>query len=137
MRISDCSSDVCSSDLINRLNNLQIIEGTDDRCGDTDCRKCTQPRSHGCVKHQEFRPEAEERRNACQAEHEDRKSGRQPFPGLRKARQACAVLNRIAILVAHLKRSEEHTSELQSLMRNSFAVFCFLKNKKQLERLTI
>src|SRR3546814_1980227 len=29
-----------------------------------------------------------------------------------------------------LFRSEEHTSELQSLMRNSYAVFC-LKNKKQ------
>src|SRR3546814_9848151 len=28
------------------------------------------------------------------------------------------------------KRSEEHTSELQSLMRISYAVFC-LKNKKQ------
>src|SRR3546814_10297845 len=28
-----------------------------------------------------------------------------------------------------LKRSEEHTSELQSLMRNSYAVFC-LKQKK-------
>src|SRR3546814_8222662 len=27
-----------------------------------------------------------------------------------------------------LRRSEEHTSELQSLMRNSYAVFC-LKNK--------
>src|SRR3546814_2833503 len=25
-------------------------------------------------------------------------------------------------------RSEEHTSELQSLMRNSYAVFCFIKN---------
>src|SRR3546814_3629375 len=29
-------------------------------------------------------------------------------------------------------RSEEHTSELQSLMRNSYAVFC-LKKKKQKE----
>src|SRR3546814_5636435 len=29
----------------------------------------------------------------------------------------------------HLLRSEEHTSELQSLMRNSYAVVC-LKNKK-------
>src|SRR3546814_9583879 len=27
-----------------------------------------------------------------------------------------------------LARSEEHTSELQSLMRNSYAVFCFTKN---------
>src|SRR3546814_9049827 len=28
-------------------------------------------------------------------------------------------------------RSEEHTSELQSLMRTSYAVFCLNKNKKQ------
>src|SRR3546814_8058981 len=27
------------------------------------------------------------------------------------------------------ERSEEHTSELQSLMRNSYAVFCLQKNK--------
>src|SRR3546814_5425227 len=31
-------------------------------------------------------------------------------------------------LVDH--RSEEHTSELQSLMRNSYAVFCLKKKKK-------
>src|SRR3546814_6617685 len=31
---------------------------------------------------------------------------------------------------AYVERSEEHTSELQSLMRNSYAVFC-LKKKKQ------
>src|SRR3546814_4870173 len=30
----------------------------------------------------------------------------------------------------YLRRSEEHTSELQSLMRNSYAVFC-LKKKNQ------
>src|SRR3546814_7445911 len=29
-------------------------------------------------------------------------------------------------------RSEEHTSELQSLMRNSYAVFCLNKKRKQL-----
>src|SRR3546814_8922829 len=33
-------------------------------------------------------------------------------------------------------RSEEHTSELQSLMRISYAVFC-LKKKKQLQTITI
>src|SRR3546814_1585824 len=34
--------------------------------------------------------------------------------------------------IAHLatKRSEEHTSELQSLMRISYAVFCLKKKKK-------
>src|SRR3546814_5735835 len=30
-----------------------------------------------------------------------------------------------------LTRSEEHTSELQSLMRISYAVFCLIKTKKQ------
>src|SRR3546814_4961257 len=36
-----------------------------------------------------------------------------------------------AINIAPLlgQRSEEHTSELQSLMRNSYAVFCLKKNK--------
>src|SRR3546814_2195221 len=29
------------------------------------------------------------------------------------------------------QRSEEHTSELQSLMRNSYAVFCLKKTKKR------
>src|SRR3546814_5315414 len=32
---------------------------------------------------------------------------------------------------AWLKRSEEHTSELQSLMRISYAVFCLKKKKKK------
>src|SRR3546814_10911706 len=32
-------------------------------------------------------------------------------------------------------RSEEHTSELQSLMRNSYAVFCLKKKKKITEQL--
>src|SRR3546814_8659110 len=31
----------------------------------------------------------------------------------------------------HAYRSEEHTSELQSLMRNSYAVFCWKKKKKR------
>src|SRR3546814_10810244 len=33
-------------------------------------------------------------------------------------------------------RSEEHTSELQSLMRISYAVFCLKKKKKQQQNLT-
>src|SRR3546814_4971517 len=33
-------------------------------------------------------------------------------------------------------RSEEHTSELQSLMRISYAVFCLKKKKKQTTRIT-
>src|SRR3546814_3144942 len=37
------------------------------------------------------------------------------------------------LLACYLWRSEEHTSELQSLMRISYAVFC-LKKKKQIPR---
>src|SRR3546814_9227544 len=33
-------------------------------------------------------------------------------------------------IAAHPVRSEEHTSELQSLMRNSYAVFCLKKKTK-------
>src|SRR3546814_5944053 len=36
-----------------------------------------------------------------------------------------------------VERSEEHTSELQSLMRISYAVFCLKKKKKALLPLTI
>src|SRR3546814_8404019 len=33
-------------------------------------------------------------------------------------------------------RSEEHTSELQSLMRNSYAVFCLKKKKQKIKNAT-
>src|SRR3546814_8679466 len=36
--------------------------------------------------------------------------------------------------VADPARSEEHTSELQSLMRISYAVFCLKKKRKQTEK---
>src|SRR3546814_5735567 len=34
----------------------------------------------------------------------------------------------------HLQRSEEHTSELQSLMRSSYAVFCLKKKNQNRQR---
>src|SRR3546814_7948598 len=46
------------------------------------------------------------------------------------------VANRAEIrrLVALFDRSEEHTSELQSLMRNSYAVFCLKKKNKTINK---
>src|SRR3546814_7491686 len=41
-----------------------------------------------------------------------------------------------ARLAARDHRSEEHTSELQSLMRISYAVFCLKKKNKQNQQLT-
>src|SRR3546814_8888148 len=43
----------------------------------------------------------------------------------------CVAAALAAVLLATLARSEEHTSELQSLMRISYAVFCLKKKKKQ------
>src|SRR3546814_1210865 len=48
---------------------------------------------------------------------------------------ATAVSSRVAALARRSDRSEEHTSELQSLMRISYAVFC-LKKKNHLHRWT-
>src|SRR3546814_4599983 len=54
---------------------------------------------------------------------------KQPFTVLISARirQSCLDCNRCKL--AHRVRSEEHTSELQSLMRISSAVFCLKKKK--------
>src|SRR3546814_10546324 len=45
-------------------------------------------------------------------------------PSLKDVRDA-----RIADNDARIRRSEEHTSELQSIMRSSYAVFCLKKKK--------
>src|SRR3546814_4967217 len=46
-------------------------------------------------------------------------------------RQADASARRPQVRRAREARSEEHTSELQSLMRISYAVFCLKKKKKK------
>src|SRR3546814_2245395 len=58
-------------------------------------------------------------------------------------RRSITVVPVCPLFVAHLKehgdqyvaRSEEHTSELQSLMRISYAVFCLNKKKKTIDSL--
>src|SRR3546814_1074171 len=58
---------------------------------------------------------------------------RAPFPFCRINLQfTIAAAHRIAV---SRHRSEEHTSELQSLMRISYAVFC-LKKKKKIKKTT-
>src|SRR3546814_8045573 len=46
-----------------------------------------------------------------------------------KAPEAEKAADAIPVEVARASRSEEHTSELQSLMRISYAVFCLKKKK--------
>src|SRR3546814_6583175 len=118
MRISDWSSDVCSSDLLGRQARVERA-GFDRLCfgvaGSDGGR-------------QRFGPEI----------------------GVLPILELCLALvevggdfgDAVAILVdpclgrrggGFLLRSEEHTSELQSLMRISYAVFC-LKKKKQITK---
>src|SRR3546814_9491603 len=63
------------------------------------------------------------RAGACRAERRRGASAHHP-PGWTEG----ALQDRLAHLA--LFRSEEHTSELQSLMRISYAVFCLKKNKQ-------
>src|SRR3546814_5440200 len=104
MRISDWSSDVCSSDLAPLLSSIRFRSGLRRR------------RFRWSPAATETRPES----GRAGADH-----GRaQPRATRLPARQKTAVHLRIP------SGSEEHTSELQSLMRNSYAVFC-LKKKKE------
>src|SRR3546814_7863744 len=55
---------------------------------------------------------------------------RQTLSQIRRAAEAAALIARLCSTVWGTKlRSEEHTSELQSLMRISYAVFCLKKKK--------
>src|SRR3546814_4747296 len=103
MRISDWSSDVCSSDLIeiavvvpDRANHAGGVFQRIRRWRDGDIRGLPARRVPG-------------------------------RGGGRSAAQQCRCQCDVACL-----RSEEHTSELQSLMRISYAVFC-LKKKSTAE----
>src|SRR3546814_8388068 len=120
MRISDWSSDVCSSD-------LQII--MHHRARHIAVRRRPPAKPHpGPDEASKFRiTVAVEHR---QPHHADR-------PRLRSAKERAFTLGfRRSIGAGRFdrrgvvdQRSEEHTSELQSLMRNSYAVFCLKKKK--------
>src|SRR3546814_8367073 len=120
MRISDWSSDVCSSDLLQddaqSRHRLVLQDRALRRTGRAQHRLAARPRARRVEFHQ-------------RADLYPR-----PTRGLRPlapARQCRLVLRgRASLLQAGGMRSEEHTSELQSLMRISYAVFC-LKKKTQ------
>src|SRR3546814_8783741 len=122
MRISDWSSDVCSSDLEPRAIPFPPFALS---------------LSKGCS----FSPSSEGRTVLRQAQHERR------FGKPHRCRTVTGLLGRSAWISGEYiastcvggswkwpapfnrTRSEEHTSELQSLMRISYAVFCLKKKK--------
>src|SRR3546814_2905122 len=116
MRISYWSSDVCSSVLALAREGGQVHDG-DVRLG---------PRRAGPVEHLAVHVLAEHIHGVGHLQ--------QPCaPHLRQRGVAGALAQRVAHIArehrASVRRSEEHTSELQSLMRISYAVFCLKKKK--------
>src|SRR3546814_7920144 len=101
MRISDWSSDVCSSDLERRAH-AEVLD-----------------QWHSLVDIAEIAASAGVRVSVVQA----------------SSRQDHLVRNGIEYhfvdVAGSRDRSEEHTSELQSLMRISYAVFCLKKKKRR------
>src|SRR3546814_2446433 len=107
MRISDWSSDVCSSDLLVRRHAVYLVIGRHDG-GDA-----------GALHHfPEGRKEI-----FAQFPFGDRR-GCDILAALGLAMAGHVLERRHDLVRADLPRSEEHTSELQSLMRISYAVFC-------------
>src|SRR3546814_3405352 len=118
MRISDWSSDVCSSDLLVKREFGQIL-----------VRVVRSRRSSdGLVRRQEPPHQGETdhpRRGGDEANVGDFENAETLHPRLTHDSVDDEVGRR-----SDQGRSEEHTSELQSLMRISYAVFC-LKKKTQ------
>src|SRR3546814_6188444 len=121
MRISDWSSDVCSSD----LRSHGILRPI---AGEGDCAR-TYPSS--CDSQAMRRPAfVRDRRSQKQYSRiaTDTGVGRVWF---RSGAYRAGSPNTGPLRLTGGIRSEEHTSELQSLMRISYAVFCLKKKKKQ------
>src|SRR3546814_4059400 len=116
MRISDWSSDVCSSDLPDvqqvKLFRLQCLYSRHRHQGD-------------------FGHDRSRRRGQFQQYRDD------PEPLLRTRVLRHGAAGGAAWAAGHPLRSEEHTSELQSLMRISYAVFCLQKKKKETEETNV
>src|SRR3546814_3310078 len=119
MRISDWVSDLCSSD-------LQILAAG-----------CVEIAKTGTTKREQaiFGPGLDLANGAVLGRHRApgcrdiirRSRGCRTFVGIPVRRLDLVLFVKLDLILA---RSEEHTSELQSLMRISYAVFCLKKKKK-------
>src|SRR3546814_5945088 len=116
MRISDWSSDVCSSDLEGQppspvtelLGRERQAKQQEQAVGRDEAHRRSKLRKH-----------AEAGAPAGRRILHRQKRSPAPFPAQAQA---------LAEAQDAQQRSEEHTSELQSLMRISYAVFCLKKN---------
>src|SRR3546814_5838608 len=126
MRISDWSSDVCSSDLIGVVVDALHQDAGEEEIGEHDEALVAEPRRM-------LEPGLDQRKGDAGV------AGLAPAEAEALPQQAhdlgdvgIGVGVRGAATNHHQQgRSEEHTSELQSLMRISYAVFCLKKKNKR------
>src|SRR3546814_7031383 len=124
MRISDWSSDVCSSDLTRTLVGEQFL-GQFLGPGDRHRRRRRQRRQQvmdllDLHPHARMQPRLRQQFVVLGAQVD-----RVDHP---------AAFVEQAAGTGEEDRSEEHTSELQSLMRSSYAVFCLKKTKTKIQK---
>src|SRR3546814_6483112 len=137
MRISDWSSDVCASDLLVEAGMpcqtlVPGVEGGERRAVEIEAEPAVQDGAVGNVGDghpvaAEIGPSGHARlQHPEQLRRLRHRGGDRGGIALFGRRAHEAVKNRTV-------GSEEHTSELQSLMRNSYAVFCLKKKKTKQE----
>src|SRR3546814_8905293 len=119
MRISDWSSDVCSSDLLVQKDDRLKREDSQEKARQKAIQKELEwARSNAKGGRSKGKARLARIEELQSVDYQRRQETNEIFipPGERLG-----------------SRSEEHTSELQSLMRISYAVFCLKKKKKQLQ----
>src|SRR3546814_1617229 len=136
MRISDWSSDVCSSDLLALLARIRhhaqfvVPEGdVEHQLRDAEAIDLGRVQRHVIVFiGQALAERAHREIPRAVFAHAVLHRGAEAFrPGGRAAGAALKAVAALETDAVVLTRSEEHTSELQSLMRISYAVFCLKK----------
>src|SRR3546814_7163114 len=128
MRISDWSSDVCSSDLILNVNVPDLP--WEEVAGFEVARLGNRHRAEPCIQQQDPRgrdwwwigPAGPELDSGAGTDFHAVRTGHISITPIHVDLTRYQALEQV--------RSEEHTSELQSLMRISYAVFCLKKKKK-------
>src|SRR3546814_4212195 len=124
MRISDWSSDVCSSDLPAQRTGSPLVPAARHQGRGAPCGESFWHWALGADGgHGHAQPPFRSSRliGAARQPTSDCRQSLQQSPLIGDARRLVPVADSVR------RRSEEHTSELQSLMRISYAVFCLKK----------
>src|SRR3546814_6587666 len=123
MRISDWSSDVCSSDLPDAKRGARGAARERRECSDSEELRPAVAGGAGRL----YRESGQARQQLFLADAADQR--RRPVFGSHLSGRRGAQCRQGGEIPC--RRSEEHTSELQSLMRISYAVFCLKKKKEK------